>query len=113
MTRRWLRGLDSLPVEEAMVEAPRCAVEQASLLGLERGVGALDVDVELGGPANAGTALGKFTLGSLGHHGLVSHDMGDKIEQALRHPFLDDEVGFLDDDFLANVVEGHEYGVHP
>jgi hypothetical protein len=39
----------------------------------------------------------------------VSH----KVEQALRHLLLDDEVSFLDDDLLADVIQGHEDGGHP
>ena len=39
--------------------------------------------------------------------------MGDKVEQTAGHLLLDDEVGLLDDDLLALVVEGHEDGGHP
>lgn len=99
--------------EKPVIEAPGGVVEEAHLLGFEGGVGALDVAVELGGPADGGAHFGVVACSPLGEHGLIADDVGDEIEQAVRHLFLDNQVRLFDDDLFADIVEGHEYGGHP
>ena len=108
-----VNGFAALAPDDASPCAPDSVVQQAGLLGLEGLVGALDVEVELRRPADRGAALGVVALGPLGEQRLVAHDVGDKVEQTLRHLLLDDQVGILDDDLFANVVQGHEDGRHP
>src|SRR3569833_1669117 len=106
-------NLSVLFAEESVPQTPRGAMQEVSFLGFERGERLLHVQVELGGPADSGAALSKVAFGPLGHYGLVSDNMSDEVEEALRHLLFDDEVGFLDDDLLANVIQGHEDRVHP
>ena len=88
-------------------------MQQASLLGLERLVGAFHVEIELRRPADRGAALGEVAFIPFREQCLVADDVRDKVEQALRHLLFDDEVRVLDDDLLADVIERHEDGPHP
>ena len=83
------------------------------LLGLEGLGGTLDVGVELRRPTDHGTAFGEIALGPSGQQSLVAHHVSDKVEQALGHLLLDDQVGIFDDDLLANIIQRHEDSGHP